>query len=91
MSDQDLEVHDVESLRWHYAKTLAFWSDSFERRFDEAVARSGERTARIWRLYLAGCAHAFEQRWITIYQILGSKQAKPGRADVPLTRECMYR
>jgi cyclopropane-fatty-acyl-phospholipid synthase len=91
MSDEDLEVHDVESLRWHYAKTLGHWSASFERRFDEAVAASSERTARIWRLYLAGCAYAFEERWITIYQILASKQAKPGRADVPLTREYMYR
>ena len=90
MSDQDLEVHDVESLRWHYAKTLGYWSENFERRLGEAVAASSERTARIWRLYLAGCAHAFEQRWITIYQILGSKQTKGGRADVPLTREYMY-
>ncbi|HET9651349.1 MAG TPA: class I SAM-dependent methyltransferase [Usitatibacter sp.] len=91
MSDQDLEVHDVESLRWHYAKTLGHWSDNFERRFGEAAAAAGERTARIWRVYLAGCAHAFEERWITIFQILASKQAKPGRADIPLTREYMYR
>ncbi|MGE5096833.1 MAG: class I SAM-dependent methyltransferase [Betaproteobacteria bacterium] len=91
MSDQDLEVHDVESLRWHYAKTLGHWSDNFERRIAEAAAAATERTARIWRVYLAGCAHAFEQRWITLYQILGSKQARPGRADIPLTREYMYR
>jgi len=91
MSDQDLEVHDVECLRPHYAKTLGAWSANFESRLPQAVAASSERTARIWRLYLAGCAHAFEQRWVTIYQILGSKQAKPGRADLPLTREWMYR
>jgi cyclopropane-fatty-acyl-phospholipid synthase len=91
MSDEDLEVHDVESLRAHYAKTLDFWSANFEARFKDAVAASSERTARIWRLYLAGCAHAFEQRWITIYQILGSKQTKPGLADIPLTREYLYR
>jgi cyclopropane-fatty-acyl-phospholipid synthase len=91
MSDQDLEVHDVECLRPHYAKTLGSWSANFESRLPDAVAASSERTARIWRLYLAGCAHAFEQRWVTIYQILGSRQAKPGRADLPLTREWMYR
>jgi cyclopropane-fatty-acyl-phospholipid synthase len=90
MSDQDLEVHDVECLRAHYAKTLGFWSANFEHRLPDAVAASSERTARIWRLYLAGCAHAFEQRWVTIYQILGSKQTKPGRAELPLTREWMY-
>ena len=91
MSEQGIEVHDVESLRPHYARTLELWSASFERRLDEAVAASSERTARIWRLYLAGCAHAFEQGWITIYQLLGSKQKKPGRTELPLTREWMYR
>jgi len=91
MSAQDFEVHDVECLRPHYAKTLEQWSAAFERRLAEAVAASSERTARIWRLYLAGCAHAFEQRWVSIYQVLASKMRKPGRAELPLTREWMYR
>jgi cyclopropane-fatty-acyl-phospholipid synthase len=91
MSEQDFEVHDVECLRPHYARTLDHWSAAFERRFPEAVAASSERTARIWRLYLAGCAHAFEQRWVSIYQVLASKQRKPGRAELPMTREWMYR
>jgi cyclopropane-fatty-acyl-phospholipid synthase len=91
MSAHDFEVHDVECLRPHYAKTLGFWSDTFEQRYDEAVAASSERTARIWRLYLAGCAHAFEQRWISIHQVLASKQRKPGPTELPLTREWMYR
>ena len=91
MSEQNLEVHDIEGLRAHYAKTLGMWSDNFERRLPEAVAASSERTARIWRLYLAGCAHAFEQGWTSIYQILATKQTKPGRAALPLTRDWIYR
>jgi cyclopropane-fatty-acyl-phospholipid synthase len=91
MSEQNLEVHDVESLRTHYAKTLGFWSASFERNLESAVEASSERTARIWRLYLAGCAYAFEQGWVSIYQVLASKQTKPGRTALPLTREWMYR
>jgi cyclopropane-fatty-acyl-phospholipid synthase len=91
MSDQNLEIHDVESLRSHYAKTLDFWSGNFERHLRDAVAASSERTARIWRLYLAGCAYAFEQGWISIYQVLASKQTKPGRTDLPLTRDWIYR
>ena len=90
MAAEDFEVHDVECLRPHYAKTLEAWSERFERRFAQAVAASTERTARIWRLYLAGCAHAFEQRWVSIHQVLASKQAKPGRADLPLTRDWIY-
>jgi cyclopropane-fatty-acyl-phospholipid synthase len=91
MSGQAFEVHDVEGLRPHYAKTLAHWSANFERNLAAAVAASSERTARIWRLYLAGCAHAFEQRWISISQILASKQERPGRSELPLTRDWMYR
>ena len=91
MSEQDLEVHDVECLRPHYAKTLGTWSDRFEGCMEAAVAASSERTARIWRIYLAGCAHAFEQGWVSIYQVLASRQTKPGPTALPLTREWMYR
>ena len=91
MSAQDFEVHDVECLRPHYARTLDAWSANFERVLPQAVAASDERTARIWRIYLAGCAYAFERRWISIYQVLASRQKKPGLADLPLTREWMYR
>lgn len=90
MSEQQLEVHDVENLRPHYAKTLSHWSASFERRFADAVAASSQRTARIWRLYLPGCAYAFEQRWISLHQVLASKQEKPGPCELPLTRDWMY-
>lgn len=91
MSAQQFEAHDIECLRPHYAKTLGMWSANFERNFEAAVAASSERTARIWRIYLPGCAHAFEQRWISIYQVLASKQTKPGRAELPLTREWIYK
>ncbi len=90
MSEQDLEVHDVECLRPHYARTLGLWSEAFEENFDKAVEASSERTARIWRLYLAGCAHAFDEGWISIYQVLATRRTKPGRTALPLTRDWMY-
>jgi cyclopropane-fatty-acyl-phospholipid synthase len=90
MSEQDFEIHDVECLRTHYGKTLSLWSGNFERNFQAAVAAAGERTARTWRLYLAGCAHAFDERWISIYQILATKQAQAGRSAMPLSRAWMY-
>jgi len=91
MSDRDLQVHDVECLRAHYAKTLDRWSGNFEQHLEAAARASSERTARIWRLYLAGCAHAFEQGWISIYQVLATRQSRPGFATLPLTRDWMYR
>jgi cyclopropane-fatty-acyl-phospholipid synthase len=91
MSAEGFEVHDVESLRPHYARTLESWSARFERRFNEASAASSEQTARIWRLYLAGCAHAFDQGWVSVHQVLGVRRTLPGPSGLPLTRDWMYR
>ena len=90
MGAQDFEVADVESLRPHYALTLSRWSANFESRYSEAVREAGERTARIWRLYLAGCAHGFDRGWVNVYQVLASRQAEPGPTRLPLTRDWMY-
>ncbi len=90
MGRQDFEIADVESLRPHYARTLSRWSDNFEARYGDAVREADERTARIWRLYLAGCAHAFERGWINVYQVLAAKQCEPGPTALPLTRDWMY-
>jgi cyclopropane-fatty-acyl-phospholipid synthase len=91
MSAQHLEVVDVESLRIHYAKTLSQWSAALESRLAAARTLVPEKTLRIWRAYLAGCAYAFEQGWINLYQVLLSKQTQPGPTGLPLTREYIYR
>jgi cyclopropane-fatty-acyl-phospholipid synthase len=91
MSAQQLEVVDVESLRIHYAKTLSQWSAALESRLATARDLVPEKTLRIWRAYLAGCAYAFEQGWVNLYQVLVSKQARPGPTALPLTREYIYR
>lgn len=91
MAAAGLEVTDVESLRPHYARTLAHWARGLERRREEAVRMTSERIVRTWRIYLAGCSHGFQQGWLTIYQLLASRQATPGASDLPLTREWIYR
>ena len=40
----------------------------------------GERVLRAYRLYLAGCAMAFEQGWVALHQVLASTLAT-GRSD----------
>ncbi len=70
MAGAKLEVMDVETLRLHYARTLAHWSRRLEANLDAARANAGEKRTRIWRLYLAGCAHAFERSWVSIHQVL---------------------
>lgn len=47
-----------------------------------------ERRYRIWRAYLAGCAHGFTHNWLTIHQIVAVKA--DGINPLPLTRDYMY-
>ena len=91
MSAAGFEVSDMESLRPHYARTLELWSDRLEARLDDAAKLVDEKTLRVWRVYLMGCAYGFQQGWMNIYQLLGSKQEAAGLTDIPLTREYMYR
>ena len=61
MSSAGLEVMDIETLRLHYAKTLWHWSERLEANLERAREYAGDKRLRIWRAYLAGCAHAFLQ------------------------------
>jgi len=86
-----LEVVDVESLRLHYARTLSLWSQNLENQLHRAAALVPEQTLRIWRLYLAGCAHAFARGWINLHQVLAVKPYGDGHHDLPWTRDDLYR
>lgn len=75
--DAGLEVRDVESLRASYALTLRHWVANLERNHDAVVAAAGEHTYRIWRMYMAGSAVAFERAATSVYQLLLSDPARP--------------
>jgi len=91
MAAAGLEVMDVETLRLHYAKTLWQWSARLEANLEAARRHTEEKRVRIWRTYLAGCAHAFEKRWVTIQQVLVTKTGDPRANPLPWTREHLYR
>ena len=84
------EVRDVESLREHYALTLAHWVRRLEANREEAIRQMGERTYRVWRLYMAGCSHAFDTARFSLHQTLLSKPDSRGRSHLPWTREDIY-
>jgi cyclopropane-fatty-acyl-phospholipid synthase len=90
MSRQKLECWDVECLRPHYAKTLWHWVDRLEARQDEARAIAGEARFRIWWIYMAGSAHAFERGWLSVFQVLAARPLENGAVPYPLTREHVY-
>ena len=90
MAHGGLEPTDVESLRRHYALTLEHWAERFEANSERLKAIAGEKRWRIWRMYLAGCAHGFANNWISIYQVLAVKARATRNLPLPLTRDYMY-
>jgi cyclopropane-fatty-acyl-phospholipid synthase len=85
------EVRDIESLREHYMMTLRAWLRGLERRRADAIKLVGERTYRVWKLYMSAGAYGFRTAGINIVQTLLSKPTAGGRAGIPLTREDLYR
>lgn len=83
------EVRDVESLREHYVLTLEHWVRRLEARREEACRAAGERTYRLWRLYMAGAAHKFRTGRNNVYQVLLAK-SDGGKTGLPLTRADWY-
>jgi cyclopropane-fatty-acyl-phospholipid synthase len=80
------EVRDVHALREHYVRTVAAWYETFEKRWDEAVALVGEEVARVWRLYFVGGALAFGEGRMGVDQILAVKPGPAGSSGMPATR-----
>ncbi len=90
MAAQGLEVIDAEALREHYARTLWHWCERLEANAEAARAEVGEEKYRVWRIYLAGSAHAFDRGWLSLWQLLAGKPLPDGRLPHPLTRAYMY-
>jgi len=84
------EVRDVENLREHYVRTLRFWVANLERNAGDAIAAGGQRSYRVWRLYIAGSAQGFASGQMSVFQSLLSKPRADGVAEVPETRRWLY-
>ena len=84
-----LEAFDMENLRRHYAQTLRIWSDNYEAATDNIRALIDEEKYRIWRVYLAGCAYAFENDDVAIFQII-CRKAGSVATTLPWSRQYIY-
>jgi len=82
--DAGFEVHDVENIRLHYARTLAGWCANLEANWDECVAEVGENVCRVWGLYMAGSRLAFERNEIQLHHIMAAKVGADGGNGFPL-------
>ena len=89
MQEGGLEIFDVENLRRHYAKTCGIWADNFEAHAERIKREVDPKRFRIWRVYLAGCAYAFSQDWVSLYQVVCSKAGRDASV-LPWSRRYMY-
>lgn len=89
MQEGGLETLDVENLRRHYARTCSLWVENFERNGTRIRSLVDERRYRIWRIYLAGCAHAFQHDWISLYQVVCGRSGRDAK-NIEWSRRYMY-
>ncbi len=82
--DQGLELQHEESLRPHYALTLAAWNANLVRHWDECVGLVGAPTAKVYGLYMAGSRLAFELNWLQVHQFLFTRPGPDGAGHYPL-------
>ncbi|MET7655229.1 MULTISPECIES: class I SAM-dependent methyltransferase [unclassified Streptomyces] len=79
-----LEVRDVESIREHYGRTLRGWVARLEADWDRAVHLTSPGRARVWLLYMAASAVAFERNEIGVNQVLAVRTPESGDSGMPL-------
>ncbi|WP_455358976.1 class I SAM-dependent methyltransferase [Streptomyces sp. SYSU K21746] len=84
LEEAGFEVRDVESIREHYARTLRAWVANLEVHWRDAVRSTSPGRARIWRLYMAASALAFERNRIGVNQVLAVRSGAGGGSGVPL-------
>ncbi|MFG2501368.1 class I SAM-dependent methyltransferase [Streptomyces sp. NPDC048441] len=78
------EVRDVEAIREHYALTLRRWVANLEAHWEEGQRLTSPGRARIWRLYMAASALAFERNRIGVNQVLAVKTPEVGTSGMGL-------
>ncbi len=91
MESCGFEIHDVEGLRLHYARTCRLWHDRLVARREEAIALVRPERYRMWIAYLAGVTGAFEQGPLHVFQTVAAKQAAKAASPLPPTRDDLYR
>ncbi|MEU4689026.1 class I SAM-dependent methyltransferase [Actinoplanes sp. NPDC023714] len=86
LEEAGFEVRDVHALREHYARTLRAWVANLESEWSAAVNVTTPGRARVWRLYMAASALAFERSHIGVNQILAVRTHRDGASGMPATR-----
>jgi len=73
IQDAGFEVLGVEAMREHYVRTIRAWLENLEANLPAITQILSAEQVRVWRLYLAGGALAFEQGRMGVDQILAQR------------------
>jgi cyclopropane-fatty-acyl-phospholipid synthase len=84
------EVHDVESLREHDARSYRMGHDRLYANREAAEREVGAVTVRMHLGYLAACSIAYERASCSGFQVLASRRRR-GPSGLPPTRADLYR
>lgn len=87
LPEHDFYIKDMESLRLHYARTLKFWADSFEKNLDAVRKKFDEPFIRMWQVYLNSCIYGFRYRVVDLHQFILEKGINN---ELPMTRHYLY-
>lgn len=89
VTENGMQLADIEMLRRHYQRTLEIWDSNFNQHREEIQNQLGERFTRMWDLYLQACAASFESGNIDVIQYLMTKG--PSGRHLPMTRDYMLK
>ena len=64
-----LILSDMESLIYHYDKTLNAWLGRFLKNREKAKKMYSEKFCKMWEFYLSSCSAAFKYRDLLVYQL----------------------
>jgi cyclopropane-fatty-acyl-phospholipid synthase len=81
-----LDVVETKNETHDYMLTMRHWAERFEAHRDEIVAKWGEETFRIWRMYLWTGSYAFHEDSLQAYHVVAQKRADRGPRPGALKR-----
>ena len=87
---RELNILDIENLRFHYALTLKHWRTNFLQNYEEikSVMKFDDRFMRTWEFYLASAEAGFHTGHLHLIQMVMTNGV---RTDYPWTREFLYK
>jgi len=87
---RELNILDIENLRFHYILTGQRWRANFFQNYEEikSVMKFDDRFMRTWEFYLASAETGFHTGHLHLIQMVMTNGV---RTDYPWTREFLYK